>query len=333
VPPPPLPTALDVLRARRRIGDAVSRTPLLASLPLAQYAGAAEVRLKLENLQPGGSFKVRGAESAVAAIAAEGAGKPLVTASSGNHGIGMARAAARHGLPVTILVGGSVSPAKLEKLRELETDRCTVEIFGRDSDDAEREALRRHELGAAVYVSPYNDPVVIAGQGTVGVEILEEWPDVDTILVPIGGGGLIAGIGLWAKAVSPAVRMVGVQPEASAAMHAYLDQGRWRTIPSAPTLADGVAGNIERGSITLRLARRLVDEVVLIGEEPIAAAMRWAASALHQRIEGAAALGIAALQQGRLGALTGRRVAVVLSGGNVDDAVFERVVSGSTMDR
>jgi threonine dehydratase len=333
VAPPPLPTALDVLRARRRIGDAVSRTPLLASLPLAQYAGAAEVRLKLENLQPGGSFKVRGAESAVAAIAADGTGTPLVTASSGNHGIGMARAAARHGLAVTILVGGSVSPAKLERLRELETDRCTVEIFGRDADDAEREALRRHELGAAVYVSPYNDPMVIAGQGTVGFEILEEWPDVDTILVPIGGGGLIGGIGLWARAVSPAIRLVGVQPEASAAMHAYLAAGRWRMVPSAPTLADGVAGNIERGSITLRLTRRLVDEVVLLGEEPIAAAMRWAATDLHQRIEGAGALGIAALQQGRLGPLTGRRVAVVVSGGNVDQATYDGAMGTGTMGR
>jgi threonine dehydratase len=333
VAPPPLPTALDVLRARRRIGDAASRTPLLASLPLAQYAGADEVRLKLENLQPAGSFKVRGAESAVAAIAAAGSGSPLVTASSGNHGIGMARAAGRHGLAVTILVGGSVSPAKLERLRELETDRCTVEIFGRDADDAEREARRRHDLGAAVYVSPYNDPYVIAGQGTVGVEILDEWPEVDTIVVPIGGGGLIGGIGLWVKAVSPAVRLVGVQPEASPPMHAYLAGGRARTLPTGSTLADGVAGNIERGSITFRLARRVVDEVVLVGEEPIAAAMRWAATGPHQRLEGAAALGIAALQQGRLGGLTRRRVAVVLTGGNVDAATYERVLTGSSMDR
>ena len=327
--PPPLPTALDVLRARRRIGDAASRTPLLASLPLAQYAGADEVRLKLENLQPTGSFKVRGAESAVAAIAAAGTGLPLVTASSGNHGIAMARAAARHGLPVTILVGGSVSPAKLERLRELETDRCTVEIFGRDTDDTEPEARRRHDLGAAVYVPPYNHPDVVAGQGTVGFEILEEWPDVDTVVVPVGGGGLISGIGLWIKAVNPTIRLVGVQPEASPPMYAYLGTGRARWVAIGPTLADGVAGNIERGSITFRLARRLVDEVVVVGEEQIAAAMRWAWSGPRQRLEGSAALGIAALQQGKLGTLTGGRVAVVLTGGNVDDTSFEGIVGGS----
>jgi threonine dehydratase len=127
--------------------------------------------------------------------------------------------------------------------------------------------------------------------------------------------------------------MVGVQPEASAAMHAYLAAGRWRLVPSEPTLADGVAGNIERGAITLRLARRLVDDVVLVGEEPIAAAMRWVASELHQRIEGAGALGIAALQQGRLGSLAGRRVAVVVSGGNVDQAIYDGAISGSSMSR
>jgi threonine dehydratase len=326
---PPLPTALDVLRARRRIGDAASRTPLIGSLPLAQAAKAAEIRLKLENLQPTGSFKVRGAESVVAAIAAGGSGARLVTASSGNHGIAVARAAARHGLPVTILVGGSVSPAKLERLRELETDRCTVEIFGRDTDDTEPEARRRHGLGAAVYVSPYNDPHVVAGQATVGVEILEEWPDVDTIVVPIGGGGLITGIGLWVKTISPTVRIVGVQPEASPPMYAYLGTGSAKRVVIGPTLADGVAGNIERGSITLRLAKRLVDEVVVVGEDAIAAAMRWAWSGPRHRLEGSGALGIAAVQAGLLGSLAGRRVAVVVTGGNVDGSIFETVVTGS----
>jgi threonine dehydratase len=325
---PPLPTALDILRARRRIGDAVSRTPLLASLPLAKAARAAEVRLKLENLQPAGSFKVRGAESAVAAIAAVDSTSHLITASSGNHGIAIARAAARHGLPVTILVGGSVSPAKLERLRELETDRCTVEIFGRDTDDTEPEARRRQALGAGIYVAPYNDPNVVAGQGTVGVEILEEWPDVDTIVVPVGGGGLIGGIGLWARTINPAIRIVGVQPTASPPMQDFLATGRARRVPIGPTLADGVAGNIERGSITFRLAKRYVSELVLVDERAIADAMRWAWEGPHHRLEGSAALGIAALHTGKLGALADHRVAVVLSGGNVDASTFDAVVGG-----
>lgn len=326
---PPLPTALDILRARRRIGDAVSRTPLLASLPLAKAARAAEVRLKLENLQPTSSFKVRGAESAVAAIAQADSQARLITASSGNHGIAVARAAARHGLRVTILVGGSVSPAKLERLRELETDRCTVEIFGRDTDDTEPEARRRQDLGAGTYVAPYNDPNVVAGQGTIGVEILEDWPEVDTIVVPIGGGGLISGIGLWVRTISPSIRIVGVQPVNSPPMHDYLATGRARQVPIGPTLADGVAGNIERGSITYRLAKRYVSEVVLVDERAIAGAMRWAWEGPHQRLEGSAALGIAALRTGKLGSLADRRVAVILSGGNVDPSSFEAIVGGS----
>lgn len=324
--PPPLPTPLDVLRARLRIGDAASRTPLVGSLKLAQASGAAEVRLKLEHLQPTGSFKVRGAEAKVAAIAADGTGARLVTASSGNHGIAVARAAARHGLAVTILVGGSVSPAKLAYLRELETDRCTVEIFGRDTDDTEPEARRRDQVGAAIYVPPYNDAGVVAAQGTVGLEILEDWPEVDTVVVPVGGGGLIGGIGVWVKAVAPTIRVMGVQPAASPPMHAYLGTGSARRVPIAPTLADGVAGNIERGSITLRLARKLVDEVVVASEEEIGAAMRWAWSGPRYRLEGSGALGIAALLYGHLGELDGHRVAVVLSGGNIDDETFESVL-------
>ena len=311
------------------MGGAASRTPLAGSLALAQACGADETRLKLEQLQPTGSFKVRGAESRVASIAASGSGARLVTASSGNHGIAVARAAARHGLAVTILVGGSVSPAKLEKLRELETDRCTVEIFGRDTDDTEPEARRRHDLGAAVYVSPYNDPDVVAGQGTVGMEILEDWPEVNTVVVPIGGGGLISGIGLWIKTVSPNVRLIGVQPDASAPMHAFLGTGSARRVPIGATLADGVAGNIERGSITLRLAKRLVDDVLLVDEDAIAGAMRWAWNGPRYRLEGSGALGIAALLSGRLGKLAGRRVAVVLTGGNIDEPSFESVLTGS----
>jgi threonine dehydratase len=327
---PPLPVPLDVLRARRLIGDAVSRTPLAGSLPLAQAARATEIRLKLEHLQPTGSFKVRGAESAVGAVAASlGTGTRLITASSGNHGIAVARAAARHGMAVTILVGGSVSAAKLERLRELETDRCTVELFGRDTDDTEPEARRRHDLGAAVYLSPYNNPDVIAGQATCGVEILEDWPEVDTIVVPIGGGGLIGGIGLWVKTINPKIRLVGVQPEASPPMQAYLTTGSTKAVPIGPTLADGVAGNIERGSITRRLAKRLVDEVVLVSEDAIASAMRWAWNGPRYRLEGSAALGIAAIQSGKLGSLGGRRVAAVVTGGNVDGATFEGVVTGS----
>jgi threonine dehydratase len=217
---------------------------------------------------------------------------------------------------LTVLVGRSISPAKLERLRSLETRRVTVELAGDDTDAAEAEARRRDDAGHAIYIAPYNDPDVIAGQATVGVEILSDWPELDTIVVPIGGGGLIAGIGLWAKALKPDLRLVGVQPAASPPMYAHFETGATDSMPIAPTLADGVAGNIERSSITWKLARKLVDEVVLVEEDAIAAAMRWALEVQHILLEGSAALGIAALQPGVLDT-SGRNVAVVTTGRNV----------------
>jgi threonine dehydratase len=275
-----------------------------------------EVRLKREEVQPTGAFKTRGAHNKVAILAEGRPEAALVTASSGNHGIAVATAAVRHDMRLTVLVGRSASPAKLERLRALETNRITVELVGSDTDDAEAEARRRDDVGQAIYVAPYNDPDVIAGQATVGVEILADWPEVDTIVVPIGGGGLIAGIGLWAKALKPGMRLIGVQPAASPPMYAYFETGSTDPMPIAPTLADGVAGNIERTSITWKLCKQLVDEVVVVTEDEIAQAMRWALEVPHVLLEGSAVLGIAALRRGLVD-VSGRNVAVVTTGRNV----------------
>lgn len=322
---PRYPLLADIVAARHRLAGIALHTPMEESPTLAAESRSAEVRLKLELLQPTGAFKTRGAHNKVAVVAAAQPDAELVTASSGNHGIAVATAAARYGMRLTVLVGASVSPAKLERLRALESDSCTVEICGRDSDDAEAEARRRDSERLAVYIPPYNDPEVIAGQGTIAVEILDDWPQCDALLVPIGGGGLIAGIGLWAKAVKPDLRLVGVQPSASPPMYAYLESGSTKPMPIAPTLADGVAGNIERDSITWKMCRQLVDEVVLVDEEQIADAMRWAIEVHHLVVEGSGALGIAALRSG-LGGLAGRRVAVVLTGRNVDGAMLRSVL-------
>lgn len=316
---PRLPSLDDVNAARSRLRGIALHTPLEPSDALAAASGAADARLKREDVQPTGSFKTRGAHNKVALVAEGRPEAALVTASSGNHGIAVATAAARHDMRLTVLVGRSVSPAKLERLRALETRRITVELTGNDTDDAEAEARRRDDAGHAIYVPPYNDPDIIAGQATVGVEILEDWPEVDTIVVPIGGGGLISGIGLWAKALKPALRLVGVQPAASPPMYAYFETGSTEPMPIAPTLADGVAGNIERTSITWQLCRRLVDEVVVVDEEAIADAMRWAVGVPHLLLEGSAVLGVAALSSGVVD-VTGRRVAVVATGRNVSIA-------------
>ena len=323
---PRMPSLADVNAATARLNGIALHTPLEPSRELADATGAAEVRLKREEVQPTGAFKTRGAHNKVAIVASERPEAALVTASSGNHGIAVATAAVRHDMRLTVLVGRSVSPAKLERLRALETNRITVELVGNDTDDAEAEARRRDDAGHAIYIPPYNDPDVIAGQATVGVEILADWPEVDTIVVPIGGGGLIAGIGLWAKALKPNLRLIGVQPAASPPMYAHFETGSTDPMPIAPTLADGVAGNIEKSSITWKLCRQFVDEVVLVDEAAIGEAMRWAMEVPHLLLEGSAALGIAALRPEFLD-LSGRNVAVVTTGRNVGPDTLREVLA------
>jgi threonine dehydratase len=324
---PRYPLLADIVSARHRLRGIALHTPLEASPRLVEESGAAEVRLKLEMLQPTGAFKTRGAHHAVGRIADEQPDATLVTASTGNHGFAIATAAARYGLRLTVLVGADISPGKLERLRALESDRCVVELFGSNPDDAEKEARRRQDAGHATYVAPYNDPDVVAGQGTVAAEILDDWPECDALVVPVGGGGLISGMGLWAKAMRPGLRLVGVQPAASPPLYAYLATGSTKSVPIAPTLADGVAGNVERGSITYKMCRQLVDEMVVVEEEQIAEAMRWLAGVHGLLVEGSGALGVAALRGG-LGGMKGRRVATVLTGRTVDPATLGRVLAG-----
>ncbi|CAN5354853.1 threonine/serine dehydratase [soil metagenome] len=320
-----MPSLADVNAARSRLQGIALHTPLESSRELAEATGAADVRLKREEVQPTGAFKTRGAHNKVASVAEQSPAAALVTASSGNHGIAVATAAVRHGMRLTVLVGRSVSPAKLERLRALETNRITVELTGNDTDDAEAEARRRDDAGHAIYIPPYNDPDVIAGQATVAVEILADWPEVDTIVVPIGGGGLIAGIGLWAKAIKPGLRLIGVQPSASPPMYGSFETGNTDPMPIAPTIADGVAGNVERTSITWKLCRQLVDEVVLVDEEQIAEAMRWALEIPHLLLEGSAVLGIAALRPALLD-VAGRNVAIVTTGRNLSLETLRRLL-------
>jgi len=323
---PRVPALAEVVAARQRLAGIALHTLLEPAPTLAADVGAAEVRLKREDIQATGSFKTRGAHNKVGLLAEGRPEARLVTASSGNHGIAVATAAARHGMRLTVLVGASVSPAKLERLRALETIRCTVEVVGRDTDAAEAEARRRDDAGLAVYVPPYNDPEIIAGQATVGAEIVDDWPEVDAMVVPVGGGGLIAGIGLWAKAVKPGLRLIGVQPSASPPMYAYFETGSTTPMPIAPTLADGVAGNIERDSVTWRMCRKLVDEMVLVEEDEIADAMRWALEVPHLLLEGSAVLGVAALRAGKVADLEDRRVAVVVTGRNIDSDTLRRIL-------
>ncbi|HMQ32513.1 MAG TPA: threonine/serine dehydratase [Chloroflexaceae bacterium] len=303
-------TPADILVARRRIAGIAHPTPLELSRPLSAYTGA-EVYLKLECAQVTGSFKLRGAASALRA----GEGRyPVVACSAGNHALGVAHAAAQAGIEATLVLPEGASPAKVAALRRYP---ATLIQTGAGYDEAEAAALRMAHAEGMRFISPYNHPDVIAGQGTLGAEILEQLPNADVILVGVGGGGLAAGVGLWAKAMSPGIRLVGVQAENSAAMLASLQAGQLVQAPDLPTLADGLAGNIEPGSITFPLVQRLVDIIIAVSEQQIAAAMRWLLNEHHLVAEGSAAVTVAALLNGLVAGLAGRKVVALISGRNV----------------
>lgn len=314
-------TPAAILAARRRIAGIAHSTPLERSRPLSAFTGA-EAYLKLECAQVTGSFKLRGAASAILADAER---RPVVACSAGNHALGVAHAAALAGVDATLVVPETASPAKLAAL-----ERYPARVLRRGAtyDAAEAEALRLAREDGLRFVSPYNHPDVVAGQGTLGAEILEQLPDAEVLIVAVGGGGLLGGVGLWARAISPGIRVVGVQAENSAAMLASLRAGRIVGAPDLPTLADGLSGGIEPGSLTFPLAQRLADVVLAVSEQQIAAAMRWCFDEHHLVVEGSAAVTVAALLNGLVAGIAGRKVVALLSGRNVASEVLLPIVAG-----
>jgi threonine dehydratase len=313
-------TPADIVAARRRIAGVAAVTPLEHSRPLSALTGA-EVYLKLECAQVTGSFKLRGATNA---LLASDDRSPAIACSAGNHALGMAHAAAMCGVDVTLVLPRSASPAKLAALRRYPV---RLILHGQGYDEAEAEALRLARAGGLRFISPYNHPAVITGQGTLAAEIFEQLPAADTLLVGVGGGGLISGVGIWAKAVSPDARVIGVQAERSAAMLASLQAGQIVMAPDLPTLADGLAGNLEPHSITFPIVRRVVDAMLAVSEAQIAAAMRWLLDEHHLVVEGSAAVGVAALLHGLVDGVVGRKVVALLCGRNIASETFLQAVS------
>jgi threonine dehydratase len=283
-------------------------------VPLQLPAG--EVQAKLDCLQPTGSFKLRGALAALAAVGSPGA--RIVAASAGNHALAVVEAARRLGQRATVVVPRTASTAKLAALRRLDAD---LVAHGNGYEEAERHAL---ELAAAggVYVSAYNDPHVIAGQATWAAETAAQVAGGATLVVPVGGGGLLAGTALWAAA-RPDMRVVGVEAEASRAVSAAVAAGRVVEVPVGPTVADGLAGNLEPGSITPALAAGRVHAFVAVTEPEIERAIRFLAAG-GLVVEGAGAVGVAALLAGKL-PLDGQ-VVVLLSGRNIAAGTLARIL-------
>lgn len=314
---PAVVTMHEVLLAAKRIGPWVRRTATERSAALSAELGA-EVWLKLECQQRTGSFKLRGALNRLLTLPDEARARGVLTCSAGNHGLGVAEAARLTGIAATIVVPENVSAAKLAGLR-----RTGVELLlvGADYDEAEARAPGIARERGLAFVSPYDDAAVIAGAGTVALETLLDLPEAGTIVVPVGGGGLAAGVGVVARALHPASRVVGVQSEASATMSSALGAGRLVSVASGPTLADGLAGNIAPGAITFPLVRDHLDGVLTVSEAAIGAAMLTFLDRHHLVVEGSGAVGLAALQAGLLADAPGP-IVLIVSGSNVATEVL-----------
>ena len=320
-----------VYEAQVRVGPHLRRTPLLPSAWLSERIGA-DVRLKLESLQISSSFKVRGALNALMRLAESSRGMPptIVTASAGNHGRAIAWAAQRLGLRAVVFTPKNAPRAKLDPIARHGAD---LRAIADDYEGAEREALAFAQATGARFVSPYNHEDVIAGAGTVALEVTDEWPDVDQIVVPVGGGGLISGIAVAAKrrtgighpGGSTRPRVIGVEVEASPAFSAARRAGHLVTITVDTTLADGLGGNVEPGSLTWEYLRDLVDDVVTVSEAELRNALRELVAQDHLIAEGAGIVGVAAVLAGRVAAAP--RTAIVLSGSNIDAGKLASVIS------
>ncbi len=304
--------AREVGLAADRIGPYVRETPLEPSPFLSRETGA-DVHLKLECVQVTGSFKARGALNKLLSLGAAGRARGVVAASTGNHGLAVAHALALLGIAGEIFLPASVSPAKLEGLR---AQGARVRLVDEDPGVVETVARQDADRTGRIYVSPYNDPQVIGGQGTVGVELLRQLEELDAVLVPVGGGGLVGGIGAWLKERAPSVRIVGCQPAACPILAASVKAGRLLELPSAPSLSDATVGLVEAGAITFPLCRNCVDDWLVVDEPAIRAALRLVLERQSVLIEGAAALPVAALLAAR-DRWRGARVALVLSGSHI----------------
>jgi threonine dehydratase len=313
--------ALDeISAAAERIAGAVERTPLRLSEWLS--GPDANVYCKLEVVQPTSSYKIRGAFNAAMRASEEGrAGETLVTASAGNHGRGLAYAANMYELPLVVFVPSDAPRAKIDAIGRLGADLRTCASY----DEAEREAKAFARAGGGTYISPYSHPDVIAGAGTIGIEMVEQLPSLDLVIVPIGGGGLISGIGSAIKELSPSTRIVGVEVAASCPFTTSLAAGRLVTIDVQPSLADGLTGNLDPDTITLDIVRDVVDEIVVVDETDLRRALAGVVSHEHLVIEGAAAAGPAALLSAKV--KPRGNVAVVLTGANIDTDRLLRVLS------
>lgn len=315
-------TLQDIKTAREIISNGVNKTPLIHSNYLSSYCGGS-VYLKLENQQITNSFKIRGALNRMSKLSPDERRRGVVTASSGNHAQAVARVAELLNISAKIFVPENTSQTKLDKIKKYNAE---IVLYG-DYDEVEtkaREVAAKEEL---TYISPYNDAGIIAGQGTVGLEILEDLPKVDTIIVAVGGGGLISGIAIAVKTINPNVKVIGVQSKAAATVHESLKAGKIVSIEEGKSFAEGLLGGIEQGAITFEMIRMYVDDLVVVEEETIKNAIKLLWENEKQVTEGAGAIAIAPILENQ-DKFNGKNVVSVISGGNIEENLFQKIISG-----
>ncbi len=305
-------SAVEILEARKNLAGVVYCTPITYSRALSQLSRA-EIYLKWENLQKTGAFKFRGAYNKIYSLPPEERSRGVITASTGNHALAVALVSKMMDIKATVVVPENAPKVKVEQCRDLGAE---VVLKGANYDESLVYCKRMVSETGATYIPAFEDYKVIAGQGTIGCEILEEIPDTDTLIVPIGGGGLISGIALWAKTVNPKVRVVGVQSTAAYTMYECFKAKKIVDVPVPPTMADGLAGGISE--MTLDLVLKYVDEIVLAEEEELTSAILWILKNERQVVEGSGAVGPAAILQGRIQFKRGEKTVAVISGGNID---------------
>jgi len=313
----------DLYAARRNIAGVAVRTPLVPAWSLSD--DQRDVRLKLETTQPIGAFKLRGAANALARLSTEQSRKGVVCVSTGNHGRAVAYAARRLGVPAYICMSKLVPDNKVAAIKAV---GATVNIVGESQDEAQREVERLIEEEGMTEIPPFDHFDVVAGQGTVGIELIEDFPELDTVIVPLSGGGLIAGVALALKSLAPAARVIGLSMEKGAAMYESVRAGHPVEVREYPSLADSLGGGIGmENKYTFEIVRELVDDIRTVPEDRIAEAMRCLYKQEGWVAEGAGAIGLVPLLHD-LDMPVGRNVAVVVSGKNIDMELFARVMDG-----
>ena len=311
----------EVLQASRRIDGHIVKTPVTLSGFLSEQVQA-EVYLKNEHVQHTGSFKLRGAANKLLSLSDEQRQAGVLAASTGNHGLAVAFAARKFGVRAQVIAPAKASARKLGAIRAMGVEVVTV---AGDCLAAELEAKKLARQQGRVFISPYNDPAVIAGQGTIGLELSEQAPGLDAVFVVVGGGGLISGIGGAMKSLDEKVRVVGCWPENSRVMYECMKAGKIMEVPETDTISDATTGGLEPGSITFDLCSRLVDDYVLVGEREIREAMKIIAREEGWIIEGAAGVAVASVLL-RKAELKDKRVAIILCGRNIDFEKYRAVI-------